>query len=45
MVLDVLGVLNLTPLLCIADDEGGARALAEAAEKSSPASPPKGPAG
>jgi anti-anti-sigma factor len=42
---DVLGVLNLTPLLCIADDEGGARALAEAAEESSPASPPKGPAG
>jgi anti-anti-sigma factor len=44
-VCDVLGVLNLTPQLYIADDEGGARALAEAAEKSSPAPPPKRPTG
>jgi anti-anti-sigma factor len=45
LVRDVLGVLNLTPLLCIADEEGSARALAESAEKSSPASSPEGPAG
>jgi anti-anti-sigma factor len=44
LVLDVLGVLHLTAMLCIADDAEGARALAETAEKSPPASSPQRPA-
>ena len=41
LIRDVLEVLRLTPLLCIADDEPAASALATAVQEAAPELPPK----